>query len=137
MAKRDRRTVAVDFDGVIHSYSSDWIAPHIIPDPPVDGSIEWLHRIIQNFDVNIFTTRARTIRGRMAIRRWLLENGGTLYFDSMGARGIEEANITYKKLPAIIYIDDRAFRFDGSNFPEKHMINNALPWWKRAGGKGL
>ena len=35
-------TVAVDFDGVIHSYTTLWFTASVIPDPPVPGAIEWL-----------------------------------------------------------------------------------------------
>lgn len=64
-------TIAVDFDGVIHSYVSPWKAEHIIPDAPVEGAIDWLVRMLKHFDVVIFTTRGRTWRGRRAVRAWL------------------------------------------------------------------
>lgn len=32
-----KQTVAFDFDGVIHSYVTPWVASEIIPDPPVRG----------------------------------------------------------------------------------------------------
>ena len=31
-------SIAVDFDGVIHSYTSKWVAADVIPDPPVSGA---------------------------------------------------------------------------------------------------
>ena len=36
------RTVLVDFDGVIHSYTSPFTTPDEIKDPPVPGAFEWL-----------------------------------------------------------------------------------------------
>ncbi len=127
MSKK-RRTVSVDFDGVLHSYVQPWVAAHIIPDPPVEGAIRWLHDTAQKFDVCILTTRARTWRGRRAIRRWLKRCAGAGYYGFRGYRGIEEVKITYKKLPALIYVDDRGYRFDGSNFPTIQEVWSAKPW---------
>jgi len=36
------------------------------------------------------------------------------------------------KPAALIYLDDRAVRFDGENFPEKSEIHALRPWNKRA-----
>lgn len=122
--KGERYTVAVDFDGVIHSYSSPWVSPEVIPDPPVEGAIEWLNGIIDHFDMVIFTTRGRTAEGRGAVRRWLEENG---------AKGAILASlVTSDKQPALIYLDDRAYRFEGpGTFPTKEQIHAARPWNKR------
>ena len=67
-------TVCVDFDGVLHSYTTPWINAHTIPDPPVQGAIAWLATMLEKFDVVIFSTRCKTWRGRRAICRsscWL------------------------------------------------------------------
>lgn len=123
-------TIAVGFDGVIHSYDSPWINARTIPDQPVDGAIEWLHRAIQSFEVVVFSTRAKTWRGRRAMRRWLMDHAGNLWNESIGARGIEDVTFSYKKSAALIYIDDRAWRFEGS-FPTVDDIHHARPWNKR------
>lgn len=120
---KKRYSVAVDFDGVIHSYTSPWVAAHVIPDPPVPGAIEWIDRIAADFDVIVFTTRARTWRGRRAVRRWLYEQAYYLHE--------HEIRITAKKPPALIYVDDRAWRFEGPwMFPTKDDIYRARPWNK-------
>ena len=72
----NRYTVAVDFDGVIHSYLTPWKNAHTIPDPPVDGAIVWLWEILQSFDVVIFSTRCKSWRGRRAMRQWLKRYAG-------------------------------------------------------------
>lgn len=125
-----RMTISVDFDGVIHSYSSPWVNAHTIPDLPVEGAIEWLYDLLQNFDVVILTTRAKTWRGRLAIRAWLRRYAGALYYDCMGNRGIEDVVITYKKLPAVVYVDDRAYRFNGTDFPTIAALRGMKPWGK-------
>jgi hypothetical protein len=63
--------VAVDFDGVLHSYSSGWSAHDHIPDAPVDGAIEWLNLTAAHHPVVVFTTRASTEAGRAAVIAWL------------------------------------------------------------------
>lgn len=126
----ERYTVAVDFDGVIHSYTSPWVAPHIIPDAPVDGAISWLFRTIQRFEVVIFTTRGKTWRGRWAVRRWLRRHAGNLWNESPGARGLEDVTVTATKPAALIYLDDRAYRFTGTNFPDAEEVHRARPWNK-------
>lgn len=130
-----RRTICVDFDGVIHRYDTPWVAPHVIPDRPVAGAISWLHRMIQSYDVVILTTRARTWRGRRAVRRWLKEQAGCGWYEAPGYRGLEDVRVTDRKPPALIYLDDRAVRFDGENFPAESDVRRARPWHKKGGKK--
>lgn len=124
----ERYTVAVDFDGVIHRYVTPWVNAHTIPDGPIDGAIEWLAGAIQKLDVVIFSTRCKTWRGRMAIRAWLKKHSGMLWNDSPAAvYGIGDVRLSYEKPPALVYIDDRAFRFQGI-FPSVTEIHQLKPW---------
>lgn len=118
-AANERYTIAVDFDGVIHSYTSPWVNEHTIPDEPVPGAMEWLNEISKKFVVVVHTTRARTAAGANAVQAWITKHGGPL----VGA-------VTNKKHAALIYIDDRAWRFTGSNFPTNEEIHAARPWNK-------
>jgi hypothetical protein len=113
-----RYTIAVDFDGVIHSYTTPWIDAVTIPDPPVKGAIPWLNSISEKFNVVIFTTRAKTFEGAAAVANWLADRGHIPYL------------VTAEKPAALIYLDDRAYRFDGSNFPTADEIHRARPWNK-------
>lgn len=125
-----KRTICVDFDGVIHAYTSPWVAPHVIPDPPVPDAFNWLlARLHEGFEVVICSTRARTWRGRRAIRRWLRHHGGEgLYYECMGFAGLEDLKVTDRKVPAIVYLDDRALRFEG-RWPTLAELE-ARPWNK-------
>ncbi len=125
-----RYTVCVDFDGVIHRYDTPWINAYTIPDEPVDGAIEWLHRTIQRFEVAIFTTRAKSWRGRRAVRAWLRKHSGNLWWGAPRSRGIEEVSLPKTKPPALVYIDDRGYRFTGSNWPSAEEVHRLLPWHK-------
>lgn len=115
----ERYTIAVDFDGVIHSYISPWVAPDVIPDEPVSGAIEWLNRIINKFVVVIFTTRGQSPEGRSAVRLWLAKHGFT-----------GSVEVTDHKPPALVYLDDRGLRFSGT-FPTADEIHQLKPWNKQ------
>ena len=127
-----RYTVAVDFDGVIHSYTTPWKNAHTIPDPPVDGAIDWLWKVIQSFDVVIFSTRCKSWRGRRAMRQWLRHYAGNLWYPAPdGLVPLEEIRFSREKPPALIYLDDRAVRFNGpGSFPTKDEIHRSRPWNK-------
>lgn len=116
----DRYTISVDFDGVLHRYDSPWVAPEIIPDPPVEGAIEWLNEMSRHFDIVIHTTRAQTEAGRLAVMSWLFNHKANFLL-----------NITNVKQPSLVYIDDRGWRFEG-RFPTRQEIHEARPWNKPA-----
>ena len=112
-----KKTVAFDFDGVIHSYTSGWLGAEVVPDPPVPGikeSIEALREV--GYEVIVVSSRANTYEGARAISIYLKRNG------------IRVDGITDKKPPALVYVDDRAICFDGNakNLVEK--ITNFRPW---------
>lgn len=117
-----RYSIAVDFDGVIHSYTSPWVDAATIPDPPVEGAIEWLTAISEKFDVVIFTTRGKTLEGRTAVARYIAQHG---YCG-------RDFTVTAEKPPCLIYLDDRAYRFEGpGTFPTAEQVHQAIPWNKR------
>lgn len=127
--KKERYTIAVDFDGVIHSYKSPWVNAHTIPDAPVDGAIEWLFHTIQKMDIVIFSTRCKTWRGRRAIKQWIKKHADAIWWPSPDSVGLENLKFSYKKIPALVYLDDRAMRFTGV-FPSVDEIHKAKPWNK-------
>jgi site-specific recombinase XerD len=86
--------LAVDFDAALHSYTSPWMGPEVIPDPPVEGGIEGLNQIVKRLDVVVFTTRSRTELGRQAVRAWLLDDG------CENTENSENIIITSERLPA-------------------------------------
>lgn len=118
-----RYSIAVDFDGVIHSYTTPWIDAETIPDPPVEGAIAWLNEISESFDVVIFTTRAQSEESCWAVRHYLQDHGFT---------GWATVAVTKEKPPCLIYLDDRAYRFEGpGSFPTADQIHRARPWNKQ------
>ena len=150
-------TVAVDFDGVLHSYSSPWINAHTIPDPPVAGALEWLVRTSGGFAIAINSTRCKSWRGRRAMRAWLRHHLRSIAkdWDSTPAwwpnyisqfafadpwpdevdfaitQFLRNVSFPRHKPVALIYLDDRAVRFTGpGSFPSKEAIHRAKPWNK-------
>lgn len=119
-----RYTICVDFDGVLHQYDGDWQGHHVIPGDACPGAIEWLEEITQGFEVAILSTRGSTIDGLSAILDWVAER--------CSPNVMEHLRVVSIKPPALLYVDDRAWRFDGTNWPSKGDVHNALPWWKTA-----
>lgn len=44
-----KKIIAVDFDGVLHSYISGWKGARNIPDPPTPGAIRWLSIMLEGY----------------------------------------------------------------------------------------
>lgn len=120
---RHRKTICVDFDGVIHSYASGWRGATEIPDPPVDGAIEWLARAAERFDLAITSVRNAQPGAIEAMRAWLRAHG-------LPERVLERVRFPRHKLPAEIYVDDRAFRFEGT-FPSFETLGALEPWTRK------
>jgi hypothetical protein len=113
-------TVAVDFDGVIHTYSRGW-ADGSIYDPPLPGAIEALRGLMVRYAVFVHTTR-----DPWPAAQWLDAHGlpAVIELTPTGA-GVavrefwndqSQILVTNRKLPAVAYIDDRAVRF--ANWPQ-------------------
>ncbi len=129
-------TIAVDFDGVIHSYTSGWQGAHVIPDLPVEGAIEFLSYLSTdgNPKAVIFSSRAKTWKGRRAIKAWLRKHSQGLWHESMGCQGIESIPVTARKPAASVYLDDRAVRFEGvfpTGYKEFEVLLARKPWNKK------
>jgi hypothetical protein len=99
---RRRRTVCLDFDGVLHSYRSGWCGSAIIPDPPIHGTRESVARLRQQFRVVVHSSRCHVEAGRRAVQSWLQKHG------------IVVDDVCEHKPPAHVYVDDRAVRFCGN-----------------------
>jgi hypothetical protein len=89
------KTIAIDFDGVVHQYSRGWWDGSCY-DHPVEGAIEAIEKLRdKGYNVVIFTARDDL----EAVRFW--------FEDHMSWA----PEVTNKKPRASAYIDDRAIRF--------------------------
>lgn len=97
------QAICFDFDGVLYSYVTGFHGVDVFPDPPVDGAAEacWaLQR--RGFRLFVCSTRGDSVQGRVAIAKWLADHGFPL-MEVVGA-----------KPKAVLYIDDRGYRFRGN-----------------------
>ena len=96
-----KQTIIIDFDGVLHSYTSGWKGADQIPDQPTPGAMEAMHHLRKTYTVVVVSSRCHQEGGLDAIKAWLkLHN-------------IEVDEVTDKKPPHIVVVDDRALRFNG------------------------
>lgn len=135
--KRWNPIICVDFDGVIHSYTSGWQGIGVIADQPVDGAIDWLMEHLPMPDgiccmapkhegviVQIYSSRSKSWRGRMAMKKWLIKHGLPACYITEGI-----LKFPVKKPAAFLTIDDRAICFDGV-FPSEKEMMSFKPWNK-------
>ena len=114
-----KKIVVFDFDGVIHSYTSGWQGVEVCDDPPVPGIKEAIHGIREaGYCVCVYSSRCSSIEGIGAIGEYLQKHG------------IEVDEVSMRKPPAIVYIDDRAICFDGKPETLLEKINNFQVWYK-------
>lgn len=95
------KTIAIDFDGVLHEYSKGWNGGKI--ERPEPGAKEALITLCKKYDVVILTARTDL----EPVAKWM-----TAQFPEV----IDQITITNVKPAAAIYIDDRALRF--FNWPQ-------------------
>ena len=117
------KTIVVDFDGVLHAYTSGWKGATVVPDPPVEGALAWLTDAVERFQVAIMSARSREKGGIEAMRDWLAREG-------LPAEVLAKLSFPRTKIPAHVYIDDRGWRFEGT-FPELDALDAFEPWYKR------
>ena len=118
------RILCIDFDGVLHSYTSGWQGADVVADPPVPGAIEWLTSLVDNpeFTPMIYSSRSRQSGGISAMREWLFEYGAPL-------RILDQIKFPTQKPAAFLTIDDRAICFTGE-FPSFEDMMAFKPWNK-------
>jgi len=149
----------IDFDGVIHNYSSGWRGARNIPDLPVPRALGFLVEATYYFKVNIYSSRSNQFGGRRAMKRWLkkhyfdlgmsLENCESLFGHPFGEfiaktaftgpwkdkvkwairRLFKMIKFPKKKPAAFLTIDDRCFCFRGT-FPDAPELLKFKAWNK-------
>ena len=97
------KTVCFDFDRVLHRYTSPFTTAEEIADGPVVGAAQAVQKTLDlGYEAVVCSTRAATPEGRAAVEDWLRRHDFP-----------PQLRVVADKPPAIVYVDDRAYRFDG------------------------
>ena len=107
-----KKTVAVDFDGVLNNYTG--YDPNDLGTIR-DGAKDFLETLHQKYTVIIYSTRNST-----DIIYWLKRYHLDKYIN----------RVTNNKPPAVAYIDDRAIRFNG-NYDECLESFTEKAYWQK------
>lgn len=111
--KMYKKTIALDFDAVIHQYTG-WSNGKL--NGPIEGAFAAIRTLQEiGFDVVIFSTRDSE-----DIRSWLLQYDGPTIA------------VTREKPLCTVLVDDRAIRFDGIWTPELlYQITEFKAYWEK------
>lgn len=133
-----RPILCLDFDGTLHSYSSGWLGPDKIVDPPVPGFAQFLEAAVQRFLVMVHSSRSGSVEGRSAMRVWLVTELRR-HYETLGGSPerakhaaddlIRQIGFPADKPPAFVSLDDRAVTFAGT-WPDLDELATFEPWWK-------
>ena len=97
------KTVAIDFDGVIHRYSKGWQDGEVY-DEPVEGAFEAIMELYKaGCSIVVFTARDDLV----PVERWFWKWYNKIFPDSEHI----PVSITNRKPIASWYVDDRAVAF--------------------------
>jgi hypothetical protein len=155
MVELVKKSICLDFDGVLHSYTSGWQGATNIPDKPVDGALHFLFNAILKFDVYIYSSRSHKFGGRTAMKKWLTRSYLNLCFTQSSTpdwlrifiNSVDDssswdrrtdnsiayiiANLKFPNYKPSVHltIDDRAMTFTG-HWPSIEAIETFKPWNK-------
>ena len=120
-AKENKNIIAIDFDGVIHK-SSKGFHDGTIYDDPIEGSLESIKELKANgFKLIIYTCKAHPERPLISGK-----NGVKLIWEWLDKYEIKEYidDVVWGKPWALIYIDDKGYRFQNWHDTMRFIDNN-------------
>lgn len=105
--EKELKNIAVDFDGVVHTFDKGWHDGTCYGDP-IEGSLEAIKTLAETYNVIIFSAKVRPDRplvmektGLQLVDEWLKKHDVRKYV----------SDITHEKPRAEFYIDDKAIEF--------------------------
>lgn len=105
--KNTDKTIAIDFDGVIHDNCKGY-HDGTCYGKPIKGALQAIKRLSKKYKIVIYTTKARKdrkkVKGRTGVYlvwEWLINWGFYDYIE----------DVTAIKPPAFLYIDDKGYEF--------------------------
>jgi hypothetical protein len=135
LAMSRKPILCLDFDGVIHSYTSGWQGVAVIPDPPVVGAMRFIWDATEYFRVAIYSSRSGQAGGIRAMRAYITKHFREAWASDRTTCDDKLAEIEWpkEKPAAMVTIDDRALTFDGT-WPSIESLKEFQPWNKRPFG---
>lgn len=116
------KLICVDFDGVIHACGNGWPIGSIeVSEKPIDGSFDWLQLMLKHYKVAIYSSRSKYNGAIESMQTWFLDNG-------FPKELLLKLEFPTQKPNALIYIDDRAFRFEGIFPTFDYLQSIEIPW---------
>lgn len=117
---QDAKNLAIDFDGVIHNFNKGYHDGTCYGDP-IEGSLEALKKLSEDYNIIIFTAKAKPSRplvdgktGTELVEDWLRKYDVLQY--------VQE--ITAEKPRSQIYIDDKGYHFQNWADTLEHIEEN-------------
>lgn len=116
-------TLAIDFDGVIAETTDQSNNNEVMFRAPVKGAADFIRRrLAMNDRVYVYSVRADTYTGVRTIENYLMNISG------LSPTHVGALIITSRKPLADVYIDDRAWRFEGA-WPTQTQLEKAATNW--------
>jgi hypothetical protein len=128
--------LCLDFDGVIHRYTTPWTDAVTISDDVTEGFFEWAEEAAKHFTLVVYSSRSKDPKAVEAMREWFHEQCGIwLAQGKNGGIGFPlNLEFVHEKPAAFLTIDDRAIRFEGDwsklELEPKELLA-FRPWNKR------
>jgi len=110
----ERKTVCVDFDGVIADYHGWKGEKHL--DPPKKGAKEFLKALYATHEVVILTTR-----NPVGVLSWFYAQGLQQYI----------TEVTDQKVQAVAYVDDRGVCFEDDYDATLAKVLDFKTYWEK------
>lgn len=114
------KEIALDFDGVLHSYPTGWHGAAVIDGEPIPGALEFVQGLLQaGITIHIFSARNFQPGGIQAMKRWFEDNKfpvNKFYFPT--------------EKPGGWLLDDHAIEFRGT-FPDIEVLKTLKTWQKK------
>ena len=115
--EEDVKNISIDFDGVIHDWNKGWHDGTCYGEP-IEGALEAVKLLSEKYRIIIFTAKCKPDRplvngkkGKQLVLEWLKKYDLLDYI----------SEVTHEKPRAMIYIDDKGYRFQSWNNTIKYL----------------
>ena len=117
VVKNETDTLAIDFDGVIHDHNLGFHDGTVYGNP-IPGAIEAIKKLSKKYKIVIFTCKANPKRPLIKGK-----TGPELIWEWLEKHDLKSCveDVTYDKINALYYIDDKAISFNNWDNTLKHL----------------